>query len=61
MIAKQTRLKQEADLSPIENLGELMNDKFLPKATEEAIKDKIWPEATQTEYKSLVETTSGNF
>ena len=58
--AGQTRLEEEADLNSIAFLSELINDNLIPKSTEEAIKDNNWFEAMQTEYNSLMKTTTGN-
>ena len=55
--AGQTRLEQEADLNPEALLIELINENVIAKLTEEAIKDKNWHKAMETEYSSLVENS----
>ena len=46
---------QQEDLNPVAFLGEIINENVISKSAVEAIRDKNWFEATQTESNSLVE------
>ena len=51
----------DRDLNPVAFLGEIVNNKLLPKSIDEAIRDKNWYETMKLEYNSLVENKFGNW
>ena len=47
--------EQEADAYLVAFFCEILSDNLIPESKEEAIKDKQWFKAMQTEYNTLVE------
>ena len=60
-IVNKHQSESERDLHPVAFLGEIVNNEFLPKSIDEAIRDKNWYESMKLEYKLLVEKKFGNW